>query len=96
MKNIALAIIAVALLLASGVYTYSEVFKQTDSRVAARSQALKDCSSKIPDSETSEGRARPQASNNSYLSAIGPSDTTEYSLYPSFDRCMAGKGFWRE
>lgn len=93
MKNIALIVISFAVLLASGTYAYTSLFKSTDrNRETAYSQALKDCADKIPDSKTAQGTIHNPTGN----SFFNPVSSTEYSVYPAFDRCIAGKGFWHE
>lgn len=92
MKRVAPLIAAIAILIAAVGYSYTHVaaLNNSASIYKSKSQALKDCSAKIPDSSTSQGES--YATVNSYIPSSSR-NTTNYTKYPAFDRCMATKGY---
>lgn len=88
MKSIAAIVASVALLLVSGTYLFQTI--QTGREQQARISAFSACAEKIPNDE----KAIEDIVTAHSLTDI-THNPTSYSAYPSFDRCLASKGYSR-
>lgn len=81
-KNILLTIVALAVLIGAGAYTYVTIDNHASKQgeYSAQKEAKKQCANNIPDEGSS-------------TEFVGMSGYTNYTNYPKFDRCLASKGF---
>ena len=81
-RNILLTIATLAVLIGAGAYAYTtingHISKHSD--YSAQKEARKQCASKIPDEDNS-------------LDGYGMTGYSNYTNDPTFDRCLADKGF---